>query len=360
MSDDNVIDITDMIFMFSIDTQKYGKLNFYIIDGTVKKDELSKIISKQETDIDIKKILFKKTFKENKNNINIKDIDLTEITDEEYNNFIKEYFEKQFYKYSYDNNLSIKENIEKAFNFEDEKIIEESHKLADTLSMKLDSLKTLGASSLSTMTNLNNSISRLFEKPKPINMPPINFEPILHEDPSLKYCREIENILRNYSNLQLQVNNQLNEQVHTLSETLIDLIKVNNSLQEQEYNSVQQQADDSKKESKRANILSMVAITISILALLFDIIFNIYSSNQNDKFTKQIEDKKIELLQSLSEDTKQNGNKFKEEFENLNSSLFNISENDITLNSSITELQNNQKEIIREIKSLKKKENTTK
>lgn len=360
MSEKTVNDITDLIFLFSIETQKYGILNFYIIDETIKQEELTKIIFNNETDIDIIKSLFKKTFKEDKNTIKLKDIDLTEITDTEYNTFIKEYCEKQFYEYSFDNNLSIKENIEKAFDFEAEKIKQESRKLAETLNMKLDSLKSLGSSSLSTMTNLNNSISRLFEKPKPINMPPIDFEPILHENPTLNYCREIENILRNYSNLQLQVNNQLNEQVHTLSETLIDLIKVNNSLQEQEYKSVQQQAEDSKLESNRANILSKVAISISILALLFDIGFNIYSSKQNDKTTKQYEDKKIELLQTLSDNTKQNEIKLKEDFDNLNSSILSISENNITIYNTITELQNNQKQILKELQSLQKKESTKK
>lgn len=361
MSDDNVIDITDMIFLFSIETQKYGTLNFYKIDETIKQDELNKIISKQKTDKDIIKRIFKKTFNKDKNTISLKDIDLKQITDEEFNLFIKEYFDKQFNKYSYDNNLSIKENIEKAFKFEEEKIQEESIKLAEQFNMKLDSLTALGPSSLQTMTDLNNSISRLFEKPKPIKMPTIDIQPIISRDnSSIKYIIEIENTLKNFSNTELQANNQLNAQVQTLSETLINLIKLNNTLQEQEYKSVQQQAEDSKLESDRANLLSKVAITISIFALFFDIGFNIFSSKQNDKLTKQYEDKKIELLQTLSNNTNQNGIKLKEDFDNLNSSILSINEKNITINNSIIELQNNQKQLLKEIKTLQKKESTKK
>ena len=220
--------------------------------------------------------------------------------------------------------------------------------------MKLESLTALGSSSLSTMAGLNTSIGRLLAKPEPITMPKIDFEPLINvPNPTLKHNIEIENLIKNLTNSQIQANNQSNEQIQNLSESLLNLITLINTLHEK-------QAIDSKKESDRANLLAKVAIGISIAALLFDIFFNIYSSKVNDKIIKNYEEKKIELIQTLSDNSKENVNQIKDYSNKLDSLITTINDNNDMISNSLSEITNTQNEINKEIKKIKQKGTGTK
>lgn len=343
------MDLTETLFQYSVETKEYGTLYFMIFPDDEKDEAIQKIGEKSNGD---DKQFSNLTFDElylrgTKNTIELAEIDKSKLTDSELNEFAKHFFAKEFCDYKYQPELSWEENIQKANEFQDEKMREETKKLSDSLHMKYDALFALGNTALSSITSLNKNIEHIYEKPQKIVMPELPKIQIPN-DYKYEHLLKIESNLHNFADLQVKLGNQLNELVQNLSESVVNLIKINNSLQEQQSESFKKQVEDSKKESKLSFSLSIFAILVSVITL----IVSISSSKSTEKITKYYEEQKIELLRDITEQSSLTKNQLTSVLENnteLNDAVLNI-------NTSLNYIIQKQNEIDKQLDTLSKKE----
>ncbi len=349
------MEITEALFQFSIKTEEYGSLYFMVFPDNEKDEEIKKIKEKSNAD---DKCFFENTFdvlylRGTKNTLKLEEIDKSKLSKDELEEFSQNFFIREFCNYEYDPKLSWEENIHRGNKFQEKKMREEAKKLSDSLHMKYDSLLALGNNSLSSISRLNENIERIYEKPKKIEMLKPELPKLqVPRDYKYEHILNIESKIQNFADGQIELGNQLNGIVQNLSESVIELIRINNSIQEQQFESVQKQAKDSKKESRLSFFLSIFAIFVSVATLLFSII----SSKSTDKMTKNYEEKKIELLKDITEQSSFTKNKLSSVLENnteLNDTVLNI---DARLNSVIQKqnIIDKQLDILNEKKSKEK------
>ena len=111
--------MAEAIFQFEINTKEYGKLFFRVYPNDEKDNELLNITELAENEIF--NALFSKLYKRaTKNSISIQNIDTNLLLKKEYDDFLEKFFYIQFNKYPYDIKLSIHENLNNAFKFDNE------------------------------------------------------------------------------------------------------------------------------------------------------------------------------------------------------------------------------------------------
>ena len=126
------MDLTETLFQYELKTNKYGKLFFRIYPDDKKEEYLLEFTDKDKDEKTLFKELFFKLYERaSNNNILPENIDTSLLTKNEYDIFLEEFFSRQFAKYTYDSNLSLKENFNNAFKFDNEEFKKSLKKLTE-------------------------------------------------------------------------------------------------------------------------------------------------------------------------------------------------------------------------------------
>lgn len=157
--DKKTINIEELIFQFSIKTKKYGELFFQKFDESEKIDLLDHILNKNTNEEGIFLEIFENTYIDTeRNKKDISEIKLSEITLKEKINFLKGYFSIQFSDYKYNKELSIKDNITAAKEYEEKVFNEQRKKLSDTMNLNFSALSLIDIDKLTGIRQLNDAI----------------------------------------------------------------------------------------------------------------------------------------------------------------------------------------------------------
>lgn len=279
------------LFQFSIDTNAYGKLFFEKFDESNKKPILDEIIKNKNTDEEIFESVFLKTFLNSKNKYDCNNIDFAKISFSEKQKFAEIFFIYQFLEYKYDLNISWKENIFKAEEFEEQQIIEQAKLLSNSVGLNFSALKQLRSPYLSMMKEVNNSITKLYDK-----------------EISVSNYKESEfQLPRNYI---LEEIYGIEDKIDSLSKNVLKLntlTNATNEIQKKHLETYIKNIDEQTKQNTReGKITKSIAIIAIIIPLVFDIFINLYNFHSDSNSYKEnilIEKQKIELLKEISNKT---------------------------------------------------------
>lgn len=323
--DKKTINIEELIFQFSIKTKKYGELFFQKFDESEKIDLLDHILNKNTNEDGIFEEIFENTYIEaERNTKDISEIKLSELTLKEKIDFLKGFFAIQFCDYKYNKELSIKDNITTAKEYEKKFLNEQRKKLSDTMNLNFSALSLIDIDKLTGIRQLNDAIDR-FTKPTkilpdsptelPIIQPPI--------DAKLEKLNQVENSINDLATTVLELNkitNTTNEIQKTHLETYI--------------NNVEQQTIENRKENRITRCISIIAICVPIIFQIFQTTYDIRKTSKTNTHDAILENQKIELLQDIVRNTD-----FKEDLDKLSKEINMLKKDKEELESEITSLK---------------------
>lgn len=323
--DKKTINIEELIFQFSIKTKKYGELFFQKFDESEKIDLLDHILNKNTNEDGIFEEIFENTYIEaERNTKDISEIKLSELTLKEKIDFLKGFFAIQFCDYKYNKELSIKDNITTAKEYEKKFLNEQRKKLSDTMNLNFSALSLIDIDKLTGIRQLNDAIDR-FTKPTkilpdsptelPIIQPPI--------DAKLEKLNQVENSINDLATTVLELNkitNTTNEIQKTHLETYI--------------NNVEQQTIENRKENRITRCISIIAICVPIIFQIFQTTYDIRKTSKTNTHDAILENQKIEFLQDIVRNTD-----FKEDLDKLSKEINMLKKDKEELESEITSLK---------------------
>ena len=126
------MELTEILFQYELKTNKYGKLFFRIYPDDEKEEYLLEFADKDKDEKTLFNELFFKLYKRaSNNNVLPENIDTSLLTKKEYDEFLEDFFYRQFSKYTYDSKISLKENFNNAFKFDNEEFKKSLLKLTE-------------------------------------------------------------------------------------------------------------------------------------------------------------------------------------------------------------------------------------
>lgn len=323
--DKKTINIEELLFQFSIKTKKYGELFFQKFDESEKIDLLDHILNKNTNEEGIFLEIFENTYIDTERNIkDISEIKLSEITLKEKINFLKGYFSIQFSDYKYNKELSIKDNITAAKEYEEKVFNEQRKKLSDTMNLNLSALSSLDIDKITGIKQLNDAIERITKPAKILPYSPTELP-----------------IIRPPIDTKLEKLNQVEDSINDLATTVLELNKITNTTNEIQkkhletyINNVEQQTIENSKENRITRCISIIAICVPIIFQIFQTTYDIRKTSKTNSHDAILENQKIELLQDIVRNTD-----FKEDLDKLSKEINMLKKDKEELESEITSLK---------------------
>lgn len=127
-----MMELTEILFQYELKTNKYGKLFFRIYPDDEKEEHLLKFADKDKDEKTIfTELFFKLNNRASNNSVLPENIDTSLLTKKEYDEFLEEFFYRQFSKYPYNSKISLKENFNNAFKFGNEEFKKSLKKMTE-------------------------------------------------------------------------------------------------------------------------------------------------------------------------------------------------------------------------------------
>lgn len=340
------MDITESLFQYSIKTENYGTLNFMVFPDDEKEDEIKKIKERSSSD----KKFFENTFdslflRATNNHKKLEDIDKSKLSKQEIREFATHFFTLQFCEYKYNPDLSWEDNIKEGYEFQEERMLEVRKTLSQRLNLSLDRIKD--SQTIKTMIGLSDSLKNFYDKPtyipEPLQLSPTVVASHERAETQRNILLQTQNIDKNFSlftTQTLQYSKTAIDEIHKLTDLVIKLTSATNQLIQNAKEQSLQAEQDSKKTAK----FSICAILISFVALIFNIVITFYDIKSN-KESEKIDNQKLELLESISEQSLSNAETFKTISEQNNIFIN-------TIDSNMETILSNQKRIDEQIEKL--------
>ncbi len=340
------MDITESLFQYSIKTENYGTLNFMVFPDDEKDEEIKNIKERSSSDKDFLEKTFDTLFiRATKNKKKLEDIDKSKLSKQEIKEFANHFFAIQFCDYKYNPDLSWEDNIKEGNNFQEARMLEVRKTLSQRLSLSLDGIKDF--QTLKTMRGLSDSLKNFYDKPtyipEPLQLSPsviTTHERMETQKNILSQTQNIDKNLSQFSTQTLQYSKNTIDEIHKLTDLVIKLTSATNQL----IQNAKEQSLQAEQDSKKAAKFSICAILISFVALIFNIVITFYDIKSN-KESEKIDNQKLELLESISEQSLSNAETFKTISEQNNIFIN-------TIDSNMETILSNQKRIDEQIEKL--------
>ena len=102
------MELTEILFQYELKTNKYGKLFFRIYTDDEKEEYLLEFADKDNEKTLFNELFFKLYKRASNNNVLPENIDTSLLTKKEYDEFLEDFFYRQFSKYTYDSKISLR------------------------------------------------------------------------------------------------------------------------------------------------------------------------------------------------------------------------------------------------------------